>query len=398
MNKNLARKGQLHKALSRRRHARTIPTPVIEESISATSERVAQDISGSRSGLWVVVAGLFLTLLVFAVVIASPFLYSAVAPVVAPPQAPNQSGSSEIPTPLVVRNALSGGVIVSSVEVQPLLVAISVDNMLEGRPASGIDQAPWVFEFPAESTITLFMAVFDARQDVEEIGPVRSMRPYMIDFAQSLGAVAVHSGGSPDALKDVAKNIPNRRSINEFSQTPYFWRDSNRSGPHNLYTALDRLREHPFVKALTPALSPLLWQEAPPAHQETPASPVLTIGYLAPYTVHWSYHPESKLLQRQDEKGTLEKTRAGATITANTVVIQFTDIKILDAVGRRNIRTLGQGDAMVVSNGTMELAHWVRKNANDRTTLVDVTGAPLPINPGKIWWTVVPKNTAVSFE
>ncbi len=390
MKKNPALKGQLHKALVSRRRG-------IEQ----------QEPSSSRNGLWLIVGGMVLTIGVFVGFAAPSLWYHFNNQVNSPQQLQQPSNTLPPPTPPSVRRALngsfaplefrtaSGGVVDSTDHQQSSLVAISVDNMLEGRPASGIDQALWVFEVPAEATITRFLAVFDAQMNVSEIGPVRSARPYMIDLAQSIGAVLVHSGGSPEVLQLLAKRTSNRTSINEFSQTPYFWRDSNRPGPHNLYTSLNRLREHSIVKALKPTLAPLGWLETTAS---TADQKVLTIGYPEPYTARWAYNPSTHRMERRDAHGNNERTRSGAPIAADTVIIQFTDVTVLDAIGRRSIRTLGEGDAMVVANGAMELARWVRQNPNDRATLVDITGLPLSINPGVVWWTVVSKGTAVSFE
>jgi len=393
MKKTQPKKGQLHKTLSHR-HRRRIPEilPPVENA-SPISASIREDDQSSRSGLWPIAAALLGTVLLIAAVVALPLSRRSNGE----PATTDRSNTvfpQDIPTPPVAR-ALNGGFVDSEANIQAQLVAISIDNALDARPSSGIDEALWVFEFPTESTITRFLAVYDVLQNVPQIGPVRSIRPFMIDFAQSLGAVPVHSGGSPDALKELSNNTPHRVSINEFSQTPYFSRDADRQSPHNLYTALERLRLHPLVQRLTPTLQSLVWKEQ--ANSEE-GSTILTIGYSEPYTVRWAYNPATHQMDRHEKNGEVQRTRAGKPIISDTVVIQFTDTKILDAIGRRSIRTLGEGDAMVVANGTMELARWVRKLPNDRTTLVDITGSPLPLNPGKIWWTVVSKGTPVTFE
>lgn len=387
-------KGQLHKRLAAKRRSR-ISSP------ARTHDN--PPLNPPEKSIWFLVLGsLGLTALVVLALNTSAFTRTLNSARSTDSRTPTiDAPSSPVEPALPSFHRTLNGSIVASPELQnPQLVAVSIDNMLEGRPSSGIDQALWIFEFPAEATITRFLGIFDVGQTVNEIGPVRSVRPYMVDLAQSLGAVLTHSGGSPVALKILSQKNAKTRSINEFSQTPYFWRDQDRPGPHNLYTATERLRIHPYLSAPSEAtLAPLVW--ADPVQNNTSLSTNnqrLTIAYPEPYTARWQYDAGTQQFQRVNAQGVQEKTRSGALIAADTVVVQFTDVKILDAIGRRSIRSLGEGEAMVVSRGTMELARWSRKNPGDRTTLMNVLGEPLPINPGKIWWTIVPKATAVSFE
>ena len=80
-------------------------------------------------------------------------------------------------------------------------VAVMVDNHPGARPQSGLNQACLVFEAPVEGGITRFMAVYGHGQEVPKIGPVRSIRPYFVRLAKSLGAVLAHCGGSYRGLR-----------------------------------------------------------------------------------------------------------------------------------------------------------------------------------------------------
>ena len=70
------------------------------------------------------------------------------------------------------------------------------------------------------------MAVYAGDNEIKEIGPIRSARPYFLDWAKEYDSLFVHCGGSPEALALIAKS--DVLDINEFYNGNYFWRDSSR--------------------------------------------------------------------------------------------------------------------------------------------------------------------------
>ncbi|GEM_PF-511894 len=409
----------LHKTLARARPRQKktvvvhIPiveeVPLLEESIQETVERPRssaplRQLADGRRG-----PGVFrFTMSLVGILGIGSLVAVFVIHYQSPQRAPTLSVSIPLPKSDVValnnasvfHRTLDDMVVASLEEENPSLVAISIDNSEDARPQLGVDRALWVYEFPAESTITRWLGIFAASataDPVPQIGPVRSLRPYMAEIARSLGAVVVHSGGSPDALALEGRFPKDYPSINEFSQTPYFWRDPTRKGPHNLFTAMSRLREHPVLESRTPSLVPLVWKDQAPI-VDRGSNKQLVIGYPKPYQARWSYVPSDDLFHRVDEQGNAWKSPSGVELTTSTIVIQFTDIQVLDRVGRRDIRLNGTGEVMVMSHGSVELGQWVRHSANARTTLQTVDGDPLAIKPGRVWWSIVQKGTQVTFE
>src|SRR5262249_44865010 len=113
-----------------------------------------------------------------------------------------------------------------------------IENSDDARPQSGLQEAGVVYEAIAEAGITRFMALFQ-ETGPQYIGPVRSLRPYYIDFAAPFQASIVHVGGSPDALAQVTSG--GFRNLDQFANGGSFWRISTRYAPHNVYTAFARL-------------------------------------------------------------------------------------------------------------------------------------------------------------
>src|SRR3989304_1878178 len=91
--------------------------------------------------------------------------------------------------------------------------------------------------------ITRFLAIFARGHtaEVSQIGPVRSARPYYLDWTEELNAMFVHIGGSPQALTEI-----NKRGIfdlNQFFNSQYFWTDKSLKTAieHPKFTSLDNL-------------------------------------------------------------------------------------------------------------------------------------------------------------
>ncbi|MCK4554100.1 DUF3048 domain-containing protein, partial [Candidatus Parcubacteria bacterium] len=134
------------------------------------------------------------------------------------------------------------GVYVEQGRENPYPIAVIIENHIDARPPSGLAQANLVFEAEAEGGITRFLAIFAGGQNLEEIGPVRSVRPYFVDWAREFSAVLVHCGGSPSSLVKIVQD--NVFSLNEFYNGGYYWRSAKRPGPHNVYTSTENLNKY----------------------------------------------------------------------------------------------------------------------------------------------------------
>lgn len=167
---------------------------------------------------------------------SAPIGQPAVVPDPAPaPIAPPQE--SDVPTGPVF--PLTGLPAEREVESRPIMVM--VENSPAARPQTGLDQADIVYEILAEGDITRFAAVYQSRSP-EKIGPVRSIRPYYVEIGAGLDAYIVHAGWSQEAMNLIAS-----RRLDHFDEVygdgKYYWRDSGRKMPHNLYTSIERIRK-----------------------------------------------------------------------------------------------------------------------------------------------------------
>lgn len=80
-----------------------------------------------------------------------------------------------------VRSELTGLETTADKAKRPI-TAVMVENSPESRPQSGLKDAGVVFEAVAEGGITRFVALYQEAQP-DLIGPVRSIRPYFVEWA-----------------------------------------------------------------------------------------------------------------------------------------------------------------------------------------------------------------------
>ena len=116
------------------------------------------------------------------------------------------------------------------------IYTVMIENHNQARPLSGINQAKLVYETVVEFPITRFLAFFSSEQEVKEIGPVRSVRPFYVEWAKVFNSYIAHVGGSEAGLSRVKELL--LPDLDEFYNFFYFWR-SSRSAPHNVYTSSD---------------------------------------------------------------------------------------------------------------------------------------------------------------
>jgi hypothetical protein len=300
----------------------------------------------------------------------------------------------QIPSTVENRNPLTGAKLAAPLVELPQVFAVMVENSYEAWPLSGLDQAFLVIEAPVEGNIPRFISFFEQGTDVKKIGPVRSARPYYLDWADELGAIYAHVGGSPEAL-DLIKANGTTKDLNQFFQSEYFWRDEvNRFAPHNVYTsgALldDAVKE---VGKTVKIIDPWQFKDGVPSGERL--SPKINWASGSVYDVIWEYATDKNLYIRMSGWSDV-KTSSGSTIEANNVAVIASDITVVDATGRRHIRTVGQGDAIVYENGTKIVGTWKKPTRTDRLKFFDQAGKEIVMNAGKTWIEVVPDITAVT--
>ena len=302
-----------------------------------------------------------------------------------------------VPSADSVRNPFTNAVIdeetLAKMPKRPILVTIG--NNEAARPQSSLDLADLVYEIPAESGISRYLAVFYAAES-DKIGPVRSARPYLLDVAKEWNAVYVHVGGSPDALSILEKG--SWPYVNEFAYGSYFWRDNARSAPNNLYTSTENL-----IKILNnkkwnveKEVRGFKFLSDGEKQQGDKALSISVNYYSAKNT--YSYDEKTGLYSRYISGAEQLDGTSKELIQVSNIIVQHVRSKRLDDEGRLEIDMYAGGKAALYSQGVVKNGTWSRKNSSSPTLFVGEDGVEWELVSGKTWIQVVDQNCSVTHK
>lgn len=299
---------------------------------------------------------------------------------------------------VLYRHPLTGLPVSAQVE-PPQVFAVMVDNHEEAWPPSGVEQAFLVVEVPVEAGIPRMLAFFSEEQTVEEIGPVRSARPYFLDWVAEFDALYAHVGGSNAALDLIASG--GTFDINQYWWGEYFWRENGtRYAPHNVFTSTELLNAFYTMReeaGVAPTRLYDLWtfKDSEPTNAESS----LYIDFWAPvYVVDWIYDEDTGRYVRE-QFGEPHVVESGAQIMADNVAVVITEIEVIDNVGRREIRTTGEGNGYVLQDGRVIEATWKKPSKSERLKFYDrMTGEVIAMNAGITWIEVVGSEEDIRIE
>lgn len=301
-----------------------------------------------------------------------------------------QETKKEAPKPTTVGSRLSGVQVTPELDKLPV-TGVMIENSPDARPQSGLKDAGVVFEAIAEGGITRFLALFQTEQP-DYIGPVRSVRPYYLDFLAPFDAGIAHAGGSGPALDQVRSGA--FRDLDQFFNPDYYQRVSSRFAPHNLYTSRAQLLDLQNKKGWG---SSTFNGFARKAEKPNPAGTAhildLTIsGYL--YNVHYEYDSVTNSYKRSEGGQPQTDERSGAQLSPKVVVALVMPQSYDDIYSV--YQDIGSGKAIVFQDGVVTDGIWEKPDRNTQLKLGDANGSPLAINPGQTWFTLVNSDGDVS--
>jgi hypothetical protein len=309
-------------------------------------------------------------------------------------QSPARQAVRPAQCPDCVRRALDG-VYVRPEAANPPPVAVMIDNHPDARPPSGIEKANLVYEAEVEGYSTRLMAVFADGNEVAKIGPVRSARPYFVDWANELNAVYAHCGGSPEALVDIEqKGIVD---LNEFYNGKFFWRATGRPAPHNIYLSSKNFNKFLEDKNISQGdFSSWSYKEDSPLNNSSSSGEIL-INYSDPeFKVKWVYDKtDNDYLRYNAEKP--ELTADNNLIVAKNIVIQTVPVSVIDAVLRLKMYDIGSGTALICLDGACQPGLWAKPDSAIRTKFSYQNGEEVKFNAGTTWIEVVRPEIKIEY-
>lgn len=301
--------------------------------------------------------------------------------------------SNTKPVSATVASPLTGREIKSRLAERPV-TGVMIENSPEAR-AVGLNDAGVVFEAIAEGGITRFLALYQEDQP-KLIGPVRSLRPYYLDWAMGFDSSVAHVGGSEEALQQ-ARSLSAFRDLDEFRNGAYFFRTSDRYAPHNMYTKTELLDKVSKKKQFEASDFTSLERKKPQA-KEVPDANSIKIDFSAPlFRVNYTYNKANNNYNRNLAGKPHLDRESNKQISVDVVVVMKIDW-FTQADGHSVYGTLQGGEAQVFQDGTSYTGTWSKKSREDQIKFIKSDGTPLKLNPGRTWIEAVPKSRSVSYN
>lgn len=272
------------------------------------------------------------------------------------------------------------------------VVGVMIENSPDARPQSGLKDASVVFEAVAEGGVTRFLALFqDTSSDY--IGPIRSARPYYIDWVLGFDGAYAHVGGSGDALQAI-KTL-GVKDLDQFSNPGPYQRVSSRYAPHNVYSSTAKLAELADSKGWKESTFTGFGVKADGA-APTPSIRAIDVsmsGFL--YNPHWDYDQASNSYVRSQAGKPHMDEKSGQPITSKTVIVMVAAKGLMADRYHTSYATTGSGKAYIFQDGIMVEGTWTKKDSKSQLVFQDTTGKEIALNAGQRWITVVGAPTDV---
>jgi len=278
---------------------------------------------------------------------------------------------------------LTGMQVADEAATKRQVTAIMIENSPSARPQSGVKPAGVVFEAIAEGGITRFLTLHQEDRPAL-IGPVRSVRPYYIDWLAAFDAAVAHVGGSANALTEVRNG-----------QYKDYWRATDRVAPHNVYTSFDKLDALNASKGYTSSSFTGF-----PRKLDSPSTAAnaarISVAISGPiYDSSYGYDAPSNSYIRS-EGGAIQIDREAGQINPKAIIVIKVPVQIGFEDGyREQMTTTGFNQAYIFQDGTVTNGFWRKDSKKDQIKFYDQAGIPIALNAGQTWLTAIAPQKSV---
>lgn len=302
-----------------------------------------------------------------------------------PPEAPGQATAKpEPPPPTTEPSRLTGVEVPIDMNKRPV-TGVMIENSPDARPQAGMKDAGVIFEAVAEGGITRFLVLYQEAQP-DYIGPVRSARPYYLDWLLPFDASYAHVGGSPEALNRIRDLKV--KDLDQFANAGAYQRVSNRYAPHNVYTSMGKLDELNQKKGYTGSTFTSFERKKEAAATVTAKSIDLTVSSFN-YNPHYEYDAGTNSYPRSLGGKPHTDEKSGAQLSPKVVVALVTSRGIASDRVHSVYTATGSGKMYVFQDGTVWEGTWNKTDAKAQFTFKTNGNEPIKFNPGQTWFTMV---------
>ena len=278
------------------------------------------------------------------------------------------------------------------------VIAFKVDNNLNARPQSGLQEADTVMEILVEGGMTRFLAFYMDKTS-SYVGPIRSARPTDPNLVRPYGGILVVSGATAGLIPAIRElGVP----VLEEVSAPTMFRIANRKAPHNLYADTELVREYIDQRGFlfNQDVNPLYDFGNDQSNWINGADRV-TVKYSDFTTVIWkldndqysrfivdAYSPDKDAVAHNFI------TRDGYTdiLQAPTIVVIQGPLYNDEVTTLPSVLTVGVGPVTIFSGGKYIEGTWRRNDIADPFEFIDANQEPIEVPPSKQWIHILPLN------
>lgn len=278
------------------------------------------------------------------------------------------------------------------------VLAVMIENSPEARPQSGLKEAGVVFEAVAEGGITRFIALYQ-ESEPSLIGPVRSVRPYYLDWAAGFSPAVAHVGGSNQALTMIRSGNYGV-DLDQSSNSSAYWRTRDRRSPHNVYTDYSHLSSLAKAKGKTASKFTSLTRQPVSSSPKTDSEAATTINLnisTGKFAVSYKYNSESQTYDRY-QGNVSHQDREKGQISPDVVVALHVNQTLQSDRIHNAITTVGSGECYIFQNGIVVKGSWQKDSETSQFKFLDASGAEIKLKRGQTWITAVPNGKAITWQ
>ncbi len=286
------------------------------------------------------------------------------------------------------------------------VLAFKIDNNINARPQSGLQEADSVFEILVEGGMTRFLAFF-LDNTSKYLGPIRSARPTDPTVVRPYDGTLVVSGATDGLIPTIRElGVP----VLEEVTAPAMFRIGSRKAPHNLYADTELVREvvdSRGFKFLQPGPQPLYPFGFNQNNWDSGANKI-TIQYSEFTTVIW------KLDGNRYSRFIIDAYSSDKDAVAHNFITQdgnYSDILSTEtivviqgalykdkATTLPSILTVGIGDLFIFNEGNYVQGNWRRTDISENFEFFDLNQNPIEVPPSSQWIHVIPNEGQITWS
>jgi len=276
------------------------------------------------------------------------------------------------------------------------VLAFKIDNNLNARPQSGIEEADSVYEILVEGGMTRFLAFFYDKTS-SYLGPIRSARPTDPTLVRPYGGILVVSGATPGLVPQIRElGVP----VLEEQSPPAMFRIASRTAPHNLYGDTELVRENVDTRgfAFNAPPDPIYNFGLNQENWNVGANRV-RIKYSDFTSIIWKLDGDSYSrfiidgYSKSDDPvvhNTINRDEEVEIIQTNTIVVIQGPIYVDEATTLPSVLTVGVGPVYLFNNGNYIEGTWRRNDIIEPFEFYDKEQNPIYVPPSQQWVHILP--------